>query len=111
MDKTEDRSPVAIPMHNDQALNPHKAGSSKLCHMLTTSDSGEKKRERATELADTHGFKSAGKMWHTETYENKLSAISLMIFHKFAPNYKPMFEPSIPSFSQLHPKGTKDLVS
>ena len=43
MDKTEDRSPVAIPMHNDQALNPHKAGSSKLCPMLTASNSGEKR--------------------------------------------------------------------
>lgn len=43
MDKTEDTSPVAILKHNDQALNPHKAGSSKLCHMLTASDSGEKR--------------------------------------------------------------------
>lgn len=110
MDKTEDTSPVAILMYNDQALNPHKAGSSKLSHADCIRQWG-KKRERATELADTLGFKSAGKMWHTETHENKRSAISLMIFHKFSPNYKPAFEPFIPSSSQLHPKGTKDLVS
>lgn len=110
MDKTEDWSPVAIPMHNDQALNPHKAGSSKLCHMLTASDSGEKGGKEQPSWLTPMASSQQGKCGAL-TSESKLSAISLMIFHKFAPNYKPVFEPSIPSSSLLHPKGTKDLDS